>query len=207
MGAVEVTGQFLNSVIKPGLNLGGSSTLFHEMMSMNRPGCQSIKAIIHNYQFWDPATRPDQPNSITVIGHYMASALLVGGLTLAFLGRRRDDAIGQLTMVGALLTVMIMISPESHTHYFCLPIPLIMALSQSSLERHPESVNPAPVMFTLLVFAGICFTLVMIPFWDMRREAGIPLYGALFLWIAALVQLRKKFVPVSVPVKKLPLAA
>jgi len=192
VGAFEVTEQFVETVIKPGLNLGGAGTLFREMMSMNRPGCQSIKAIIHNYQFWDPATRPDRPNAITTLGHYFASALLVGGLSLAFIRRRRDDAVGQLTMLGALLTVMIMISPESHTHYFCFPIPLVMALAHRSIEAKPERVNPTPGTFALLIFASLCFTLVMIPFWDLRREAGIPLYGSLVLWVAALIQLRRQ---------------
>ena len=85
--AVEINRQFVDSVIKPGLNLGGgSSTLFGEMMSMKRPGCQSIKAIIHNYQNWDPATRPDRPSTATMAAYYGASAFLSGGTrAVAFL--------------------------------------------------------------------------------------------------------------------------
>ena len=32
----------------------------------------------------------------------------------------------------------------------------------------------------------------MIDFWSKRREAGIPLYASLILWVAALIQLRGK---------------
>ncbi len=60
--ALEVSQQFMAAVIMPGLNLGESDTpLFEEMMSMRRPGCQSIRATIHNYQFWDRETHPTGP--------------------------------------------------------------------------------------------------------------------------------------------------
>ncbi|HWY85459.1 MAG TPA: glycosyltransferase family 87 protein [Gemmataceae bacterium] len=197
--AVEINRQFVDSVIKPGLNLGGTGTLFEEMMSMKRPGCQSIKAIIHNYQNWDPATRPDKPNTATMLAYYTASALLVGGLVLAFVWRRRDDAVGVLTMLGALLTVMILISPESHTHYFCMPMPLVMALAYGSLEGTPRRLLPVPGTLAILAVAGFCYAIVMVEFWSRRREAGIPLYASLILLVAAVLQLRRKKPAVATP--------
>ena len=74
---------------------------------------------------------PDRPSALTTAGHAIASIVLLGGLVIVFQRRRLDDAIAVLTMMGALLTVMILISPEAHTHYFCLPIPLVMALAQA----------------------------------------------------------------------------
>ncbi len=188
--AVEVNRQFVEHVLKPGLDLGGESTLFEEMMSMRRTGCQSLRAILHNYQHWDRTTRPDRPNTLTTLGHYGSALVLVGGMVLAFGWRRPDDSLRTLTMLGGLLTVMILISPESHTHYFCFPIPLIMALAHGSVAARPERLWPTARTLGILLFAGVSYALVMIPFWEMRREAGIPLWGSLVLWTAAIVQLR-----------------
>jgi hypothetical protein len=114
------------------------------------------------------------------------------GLVLSYGWKRPHDAIGMMTMVGALLTVMCIISPESHTHYFCLPIPLIMALAYRSLESRPDRMLPTPATLSILIFAGFCFAIVSVPLWEMRREAGIPMYAALVLWIAAMRRLRSE---------------
>ena len=199
-GAIEVHEQFIDHMIKPALGIGGTSTMQKEMMSMNRPGCQSLKAIIHNYQHWDRATRPDTAGTLTNVSHLLISFVLVAGLMLAYGWKRRRDAVGMMTMVGALLTVMCIISPESHTHYFCLPIPLIMALAYRSLEYEPRRLVPRAGTMTVIAFAGFCFALVSIPFWEMRREAGIPLFASLLLWVAAIRQLRNEPAPVAAAV-------
>jgi hypothetical protein len=191
-GAIEVHEQFANHMIKPALGFGGTSTMQQEMMSMKRPGCQSLKAIVHNYQHWDRDTRPEAASRFTNLIHLAISFVLIGGLALAFGWNRRHDAIGMMTMIGGLLTVMCIISPESHTHYFCFPIPLIMALAYRSLETHPSRLVPNAGTFALIAFAGFCFALVMVPFWEMRREAGIPMYASLLLWVAAIWQLRNE---------------
>ncbi len=191
-GAIEIHEQFADHMIKPALGLGGTSTMQREMMSMKRPGCQSIKAIIHNYQHWNRDTRPDTAGRFTNLAHVGISLVLVLGLVLSYGWKRPHDAIGMMTMVGGLLTVMCIISPESHTHYFCLPIPLIMALAYRSLESRPNRVLPTAGTLAVLVIAGFCFAIVSIPLWEMRREAGIPMYAALVLWVAAICQLRSE---------------
>jgi alpha-1,2-mannosyltransferase len=188
-GAIEVHEQFANHMIKPALGLGGTSTMQNEMMSMNRPGCQSLKAIIHNYQHWDRDTRPDAASRLTNLTHLGISFALVAGLVFAYGWNRPHDATGMMTMIGGLLTVMCIISPESHTHYFCFPIPLIVALAYRSLEAHPSRLVPTAGTLALVAFAGFCFAMVSVPFWEMRREAGIPMYASLLLWLAAVRQL------------------
>lgn len=194
-GAIEVHEQFADHMIRPAFGLGGTSTMQKEMMSMKRPGCQSIKAIIHNYQHWDRETRPDKASTFTNLAHVSIAAVLIAGLVFAYGWRREHDAVGMMTMVGGLLTVMCIVSPESHTHYFCFPIPLVMALAFRSIESDPSRLIPQPRTLALLIFAGFCFALVSIPFWEMRREAGIPLYAAMLLWIAAIRQLRSEPMP------------
>lgn len=191
-GAVEVHEQFADHMIKPALGLGGTTTMQREMMSMKRPGCQSLKAIIHNYQHWDRETRPDTASRFTNLAHLGISFVLVAGLMFAFGWKRSLDGIGMMTMIGGLLVVMCIISPESHTHYFCFAIPLVMALAYRSLEARPDRLVPTGGTLALVCFAGFCFAMVSVPFWEMRREAGIPLFASLLLWVAAIRQLRNE---------------
>ena len=38
--------------------------------------------------------------------------------------------------------------------------------------------------------SALCFTLPMVPGWEGRREAGLPLFGVLVLWAAAMAGMR-----------------
>jgi hypothetical protein len=205
-GAIKVHEQYADHMIRPALGLGGTTTMHKELISMNRPGDQSLKSILHNYQNWDRATRPEKAGRLTNIAHLAISLVLVGGLALAYGWRRPHDAIGMLTMIGGLLTLMCVASPKAHTHYFFFAIPLIMALAYRSLEAQPSRLVPSAGTLSVLIFAGFCYALVMVPFWEMRREAGIPLYASLLLWLVAIRQLRKEpMTPASAAAEPVPL--
>jgi alpha-1,2-mannosyltransferase len=191
-GAIKIHEQYADHMIKPALGLGGTKTMHFELMSMNRPGDQSLKSILHNYQNWDRESRPDKASRFTTVAHPAISLMLVGGLAFAYGWRRPHDTIGMLTMIGGLFTLMCIVSPKSHTHYFFFAIPLMMALAARSLEAHPDRLVPTAGTLSFLIFAGFCYALVMVPFWEYRREVGIPLYASLMLWIAAIVQLRRE---------------
>ncbi len=183
--SLDVHEQFIDHMIKPALGLGGTSTMHEEMMSMKRPGCQSIKAIIHNYRHWDRDTRPENADALTSILYLTSSGILLAGLIFMYWRKQTTDAIDDLAFIGGLCTLLCIISPESHTHYFCLPIPLIMALAFRSMNKGSLSLMPGKNSLSVIIFAGFCFAIVMVPIWDKRREAGIPLLGSLVLWCAA----------------------
>jgi hypothetical protein len=85
---------------------------------------------------------------------------------------------------GALILVMLLLSPVCHLHYFCLSVPLIMAW----MAAHWEEVPPMQVgwaVLTLLGFNVIANTLPNLPRMEWSRDGGLATLAALVLWTVA----------------------
>ncbi len=189
-GAWDIHKGMFNSIILPGLDRGTDKSRARELMELNATDNQSIQATIHNYRHWDIDTRPGVADKWTKLGHVTIGGLLTLGLILALGRRRQDDPIRLLLFVGGLTVVMGISSPVSHTHYFCLAVPLVMGLAEHSRRIHGNALFPGPAMLGVLVLIGMLFALPMIPFWEARRQAGLPLFGCLILWTVTIVVLR-----------------
>jgi hypothetical protein len=187
-GAIDVNRRFAEAVILPGLGAGGDPTRDLELMTMTATDNQSIQAIVHNYRHWEPP-RPAHPDLATKLVH-----VLIGvGLTLATLligGRVEADRWRLLMVVGAMVLLLVALSPVSHLHYPCLGLFVVMGLVESSWRRHPGRLLPDRSTLVVLAVAALCFALPMIPVWECRREVGLPLLGVLVLWAAGMMNLR-----------------
>jgi alpha-1,2-mannosyltransferase len=189
-GAVAVNRRLVDAVILPGLGAGGDPTRDLELMNVTATDNQSIQAIVHNYRHWQ-RPRPTHPDPATKLAH----VLIAGGLTLATLligARVETDRLRLLVVVGALVLLLAVCSPVSHLHYPCLALFLVMGLVESSWRRHPDRLLPDRATLAVLAFAALCFTLPMIPVWEHRREAGLPLLGVLVLWGAGMARIRPR---------------
>jgi hypothetical protein len=93
---------------------------------------------------------------------------------------------------------MILFSPVCHLHYFALAVPLVMGLVALDWRRNGSSTLSGTTSACLLAFA-MAITLPTIPGMYWPRELGLAMYGALFLWFAALFPLSgyPKFQPFS----------
>jgi hypothetical protein len=180
--AWELNRQMVDSVLHPGLRLGGDQTRAEELTNITATDNQSFLAILHNYQYWGRLeTRPGQPAAWARTAHW-----LIGGiLTLALLGaagrRPDDDPIRCLVFLGSLFLLMALVSPVSHLHYFSMALLLVMALLNASLEGREAALRPRPALWALLVSAGIGYALPSIPVWEARREAGLPMIVSVVL--------------------------
>jgi len=196
-GAMQVNQKLVEAVIKPGLGSGADTTRDKELIEITATDNQSIQAVIHNYNHWNREGRPTRAGRRTKLAHVFLSLLATGMLLAAFGWKRDNDAIRNLMLLGGLIDIMAVASPVSHTHYFCLALPLVAGLAEQSMATGRQRLGPYPVCLTVLLLAGTCFALPMIPVWEGRREIGLSLYGCVLLWALALVRLQK---PVEMPV-------
>lgn len=187
---IALNQHLVSAVLHPGLGQGGDQTRAQELTNITATDNQSFQAILHNYQYWGQLhLRPGQPNAWTRMAHW----LIGGALTLAVLaaaGWRRGQApVSMLMLLGSLLLLMTMVTPVSHLHYFAMAVPLVMALAAASLETRRGALLPGPATLGLLIIVGVGYALPSIPFWQNRREAGLPMFMSFGLLGAALVYL------------------
>jgi hypothetical protein len=126
-------------LVGPALRLGGDDTRAEELTNTTATDSQSFMVVVHNatyptLQRWE---RPQQASTAARAAH----VLLGAALTLATLAAsRRGRAEGQnvALLVGGLTLLMILLSPVCHTHYFCLELPLVMALLARSWDERGD---------------------------------------------------------------------
>jgi hypothetical protein len=104
---------------------------------------------------------------------------------------RENDAISQVLFLGALIIVMLPISPVSHTHYFVFALPVVMALTAEAWERiaFPQFDRTYTWLFVAHILANFLSTLPVL--W-LFKDCGLSLYGTLILWAAAIIVLRRR---------------
>ncbi len=191
-GALVRSGEMVNAVIMPALADRGDQARAEELTGINATDHQSIVAILHNYQHWHHLEkRPPQPAAWARLTHWILGAVLVVSTLFAFGWTGDDSALRLLLLLGALFLVMVLVSPLSHLHYFAMAVPLIMGLMGASLASRGTAAAPSWPVLALLILAGVGFALPTLPFWEARREAGVPLITSLFLWLMAIVYLCK----------------
>ncbi len=185
-GTWKINHRMYESIILPGLAEGTDKSRARELMELNATDNQSIQATVHYYRHWDRLTRPGLADVWTKLAHVGIGGLLTLGLILAYGRHRPDDPIRLILFVGGLVVVMAIISPVSHTHYFCLALPAVMGLCELSRRRCGSPLLPSAGTLAYLILVGLLFGLPMIPFWEHRREAGLPILGCLILWTATM---------------------
>jgi hypothetical protein len=139
--------------------------------------------------------RPPRHSVETTLAHWFIGGLLTIGLLVSFGSCSERDPLRLLLLLGGLTVVMLPISPVSHTHYFCLALPAVIA--QLAVAWRPGSLRPSLIPFGAALLAGILFALPMIPFCDARREIGLSMMGCLLLWGMTVRQLSES--RISVP--------
>jgi hypothetical protein len=146
---------------------------------------------LHNTLNYDRATRPVHATVAVHIVHWAVGALLTFATLLAAGSVKRSDVSAEVVLAGMLVIIMILLSPVCHLHYFSLAIPLVMGLIKSTWEcdRLLDSSN----LLTWLFAAYLVATLIPhFPTMEPARDLGLAMYGALALWLAGLLVLRRE---------------
>ena len=138
------------------------------------------------------STRPTRASWATKVTHVLASSLLTLLLFRAVGWKRDDNPVRMLQFLGALVAIMAVASPVSHTHYFVFALPLVMALTAYSWER-----NQAPVLsrgYAILFAVHILANVLSMPgdFGLLMRSLGLSFYGTMILWLAGIIALKHR---------------
>jgi hypothetical protein len=177
-------------LLKPGLTDHGDQTRADELTQVTATDSQSYLAMIHNIR--NPGIpRPPNATSAERLAHWIIAAVLTV-LTLAAVGRRADRGpIDTTVFIGMLMVMMILSSPICHLHYFSMCTPLAMALVAARWQEHGS--QPLLNQWVVAIFAlnFITSAVPRIPGFEPTRDFGLATCGALTLWFAGCLALRK----------------
>jgi hypothetical protein len=175
--------QYTEVLIRPALGAGTDTSRSQELTHIVATDSQSLQAMLHNSLHRDPAIRPRQPAGWVLWINYVLGGVLTL-LTLRGAGRSVNIAVG----TGALILVMLFISPVCHLHYYVFALPLVMGLLIQDFQAHNRVSRGMKVILAVNMVTWVVPNLPGMIFW---REVGLATYGALLIWLTAVVRLWK----------------
>jgi Glycosyltransferase family 87 len=182
-------------LVGPALGMGENKSRASELIDVTASDSQSFQALLHNTWYLNPVTRPREVDPLARKLHWLIGA----GLTLATLlaGWRHRQARGpaMAIFVGALVLVMLLLSPVCHTHYFSMAVPVVMGLMALSWDRQAAAgadmastrLNVGLMALIGVMYAG--FIPPLLPPMQVLRDACWMTYAMLILWLTACVTL------------------
>ncbi|HEY7428398.1 MAG TPA: glycosyltransferase family 87 protein [Gemmataceae bacterium] len=183
--------EMTRTVLLPGMGAGEDASRADELTNQTATEGQSILTALHNTLYPDLANRPPKASA----GERLVAYLFGGVLTLTTLGafgwRRRGDGLDLVLLFGLLTLNMLLISPVCHLHYFSLALPLVMALLAGRWQEQ-ETLAPGPWLLGLLLVNAAANLLPQLPDMTILRDCGSAMYGALLVWMAGLVLLKRR---------------
>jgi hypothetical protein len=181
--------EWLDVLVRPAFGVGVDRSRAKELIEVTATDSQAPVAVIHNVLNPDRTTRPNRPSDAVRLGHRLVGLFLIG-VTLWTAGFRQfSNPLVELTVLGALIVVMLFISPVCHLHYFCLTLPIALALvANSQLKNDGKAGRVLEALFI------VTFTLALlpsIPGLEPLRDFGMSGLSGLILWASALVVARR----------------
>jgi alpha-1,2-mannosyltransferase len=193
---VDCYREWTHVLLGPALGAGDDQSRAHELIEITATDSQSFQAVLHNTWFADRDSRPANPPGWIRAAHWFAGGLLTA---LTILAARRRTPTGETSSpgaaevlaFGALVLLMLLLSPVCHLHYFCLAVPLVMGLLAIAWEgRHSLTVRPW--LLGLLACNVVANSLPHFPGCQVLRDGGLAGYATLALWTAAVVTLHRR---------------
>jgi hypothetical protein len=174
-------------LLGPALGVGDDQSRAVELIRVVATDTQAFQATIHNTIYLDRATRPLQVAGWVRAAHWAIGAVLTG-LTLLAAGRRRLDGARAVLLLGALTTIMLLLSPVCHLHNLALLVLLVGGLVMTDWERagRPRIGWGLTALFTTYLILNV---LPQCPGMEYTRDVGLAMYAALMLWLTAVIKL------------------
>lgn len=142
---------------------------------------QSLMAMMHNTYYLNRDTRPPNASPAVKLVHWGVGGLLTL-VSLACAGwRPLRTATAQALFLGLITFNMLLLSPVSHLHYYCLVLPSIAAMMVISWERHGVLKLDRP----LAIAIGINVVTALIPAlpgMEVTRDICLATYGQFLFW-------------------------
>jgi hypothetical protein len=188
--AVVYYEEYATKLLLPGLGQGADQSRAKELIEMTASDSQSLLAMFHNTLHLDRDTRPAHPTEAVRWAQRLVGGLLMAATLLAAGRCCRAGSARLAVFLGALIVVMLTLSPICHLHYFVLNIPLIMGLIAMGWEEGGSGIGPGLVW--LMAINVIADTLPNLPGMEVARDLGVATYAALAFWFLACLALRRR---------------
>ncbi len=172
-------------IVEPALGLNHNTSRDRELFDVNDTDSNSFEAVIDHTIHFGHLT--PAPSRAVKIAHWSLSAVLVA-LTI-FVGWRMkaDDPIARNVFLGTLIAIMLPIIPICHPHYFCMVLPLPMALLAAKWEHdHKLSIGWGLGWVLILFAAAHILTVLPKPF-EYLRDLGLVMYADVILWAVGIL--------------------
>ena len=164
------------TTLLPGMGGTGDGSRSAELTSMTSTDSQSILYVLHNLRFSNPWARDAVAAPWTRVAHWAIGGVLTL-VTLLVFGRRPATPRNEVAFLGALMTIMTVITPVNHLHYFVFCLPLAAALCAG-----PRSwIKTAALGMFLVMNVGSLLPILLL------RMYGTTTASALLLWAVALL--------------------
>jgi hypothetical protein len=187
--------EYAHVMVLPSMGWGGDRSRLEELIRLNGGDGESILTSIHNasYRQLPRDARPQEATpAVRVLSIGIGLALLAATLWAA--GREpRDSGVGAVLFFGLLILDLLLNTPKSHSHYYCLIVPLVMGIVAAEWRRAGRDHISWPVIAVLVIY--FCVDMIARLSWAdyTIRDLGIPTMAALLLWLvgaACLARLR-----------------
>jgi hypothetical protein len=183
--------EYADKLLLPGLGKGSDQSRAKELIEVTATDSQSPLCVYHNTLHLDRYTRPRQASAGVRWAHRLTGILLTLGALVAYGRKRRYNAVDLTLLIGALMIVMVLMSPVCHLHYFCMCIPAVLGLTAASWEAHGRTVLDRKTMFLFISYPAINL-LPHLPWFPILRDVGAAMYMAILIWAAACLTLRSR---------------
>jgi hypothetical protein len=182
---VDCYREWTKVMLLPALDRGDDRSRAKELMEMTATDSQSLLVVAHNTLYPERKTRPTKADAKTRLVVLAIGGVLTGITLLA--GRwHRLSGVQEALFLGMLVIDILLMSPVCHLHYFCLSLPLVMALIALRWQRTDTWMRWLPLLFLANIVANI---VPHFPGLEPVRDLGMAMYAALALWLAGAITL------------------
>jgi hypothetical protein len=178
-------------LIRPAMGTGTDQSRAKELIEVTATDSQSLLASLHNTLHLDPYTRPRQASTAVRLASMVVGGLMTVLTLLAAGWRRPQDGPASVVFFGLIILNMLLLCPVCHLHYFCLALPLVMGFLAASWER-AATLRLWPGTALLLAAFALANVLGQFPAFQVLRDTGLAMYGALLLWAVGVIVLWKR---------------
>jgi hypothetical protein len=180
--------EYADKLLLPGLGKGSDQSRAKELIEVTATDSQSPLCVYHNTLYLDRSTRPRNASAGVRWAHRVTGTLLTLGAMAAYGRKRRYNAVDLTLLIGALMIVMVLMSPVCHLHYFCMCIPAVLGLTAANWEVRGRPELDGKTMFLFISYPAINL-LPHLPWFPMLRDVGAAMYMAILIWAAACLTL------------------
>jgi hypothetical protein len=185
VSAWQANRKFIDVMINPALRTDHRADRALEMFHVLRTDNQSPQAVLHAWKHRNDPHAPPQPDAATRTAHWLIG-LVVTSITIAAMRGSRLLGSDLALAFSALIVVMLMVSPMTHLHYYCLTLPLVATLLHREWDRRGQ-LWPGWKLFTMLAVhvLGVAIPLIA----HGQRNLGFAPLATLPLWFLAVQEL------------------